>query len=449
MLKDKRRQRAGRAAWWIMAGLVLLLALVIGYRSMDWERSVADSQLVEELQQAKLAVDPGKAGAEWPQWRGPHRDGHSAETNLRTEWPKEGLPVLWKVKMGLSYASFAIAEDRVYSMAQEGGEEVVYCWNAGSGKEIWHFAYPAQFGGDSGFGFGPHSTPAVDGDRVYTVGSLGHFHCLKADTGAKLWSHDLLEEHQSGNLRWGVSFSPLVEGDLVYTNPGGGNGNSLAAFNKLTGKLVWKALDDIAGYSSPLGATLAGTRQILFFTANRIVGVSPEDGKLLWSFPWETQHGGNIATPIVVGDYVFISSGYGQGCGLLKVTKEATGSFQVQRVYANNQMNNHFSSSVLYQDHLYGFHETFLTCMNLRTGKVVWKQRGFDKGSLLIAEGHLLILGEKGKLALADATPEGYREKASYQALSERCWSAPALAKGRLYLRDEAQVLCLDLRVGK
>lgn len=445
MASRSNRQRNGRIVPWILAGLVLVAALLIGYRFVPWSRYHADPALLGELQNAALQAGDPQAAApgEWPQWRGPRRDGVSLETGLRTDWPKDGLPVHWKAPVGAGYGSFAVAAGRVYVLLQAGDNEAVVCWDADTGKEAWRFAYPCKY--ENQFGNGPRSTPTVEGDRVYTVGATGIFHCLKAATGEQVWRHNLLDKFKAVNLQWGVTFSPLVEGDLIYTNPGGSGGSSLAAFDKLTGQLAWEALDDPAGYSSPIAVTMAGVRQILFFTGSGLVSVSPKDGTLYWRFPWVTDYGCNVATPIAVGEYVFISSGYNRGCALLKVTRDGD-RWEAKSVYETTHMCNHFASSVLYQEHLYGFNESMLTCLELRTGKEKWSRRGFDKGSLLIADGHLVILGEKGKLALAEATPAGYREQASYHVLDGKCWSVPVFAGGKLYVRDEEQVLCLDAK---
>jgi outer membrane protein assembly factor BamB len=284
---------------------------------------------------------------------------------------------------------------------------------------------------------------------VYTVGATGIMHCLKFDAkgpaGEKVWRKDLLAEFGAKNLRWGVSFSPLVVGDLVYTNPGGPGGNSLVALNKATGAVVWKAEDDEAGYSSPILATLAGRPQVVFFTARGLVAVTPDRGEVLWRYGWETEYNANIATPITAGDYVFVSSGYGRGCGVVKVEASGT-ALSAARVYDKPRMCTHFSTCVRLGDYLYGFHNDVLRCLEFRTGEVRWSQRGFGKGSVLIADGKLIILGEKGKLALAEATPEGYREKSSFRLFKDRCWTVPILADGRLYARDESRVVCLDLR---
>jgi outer membrane protein assembly factor BamB len=330
--------------------------------------------------------------------------------------------------------------------AAGGHHECVVCLDAATGDEVWRFRYPNQY--EERFGSGPRSTPTVDGDFVYAVGPTGIFHCLRADTGQKVWRHDLREEFQARPAQYGVSFSPLVEGDRVYAMPGGSNGNSLAAFDKRTGALAWKALDDEVGYSSPVAVTAAGTRQVLFFTNEALVSVAPETGQVYWRYPWKTEGGFNIATPLAFGDYVLISSAYGKGCALLEVTAEG-GALRAERVYEHNRLRNYFASSVRRGNHVYGLDMTDLVCLDARTGREEWRQKGhrsFRKGSLLAAGGQLLVLGEDGTLFLAEATPAGYRQAAAWRVSANKCWTVPALAGGRLYVRDESQLVCLDLR---
>jgi outer membrane protein assembly factor BamB len=258
-----------------------------------------------------------------------------------------------------------------------------------------------------------------------------------------------MAEFHGRPMRYGVAFSPLLENDLVITTPGGPDGNAVVAFNKRTGEVVWKSLDDMMGYSSPIAATLAGARQLLVFTNTALVSLSPADGRVNWRFPWETTGGFNIATPLSFGNCVFISSGYGKGCALLEVTREPDGSLQAHRVYEHNRMRNHFASSVRWGEHLYGLDQTDLVCMELRSGKSDWREKGyrtFGKGSLLIADSQLIVLGESGKLFFADATPAGYFERASIQVSPNKCWTAPIIAHGKLYVRTESEIICLDLR---
>jgi outer membrane protein assembly factor BamB len=451
MLIPDRRQRPGRISpmWAVACFVVFGLLTVIEFRSRP--RAVADPTLAVDLERATLVEDPDPS-EDWPQWRGPRRDGLSTEEDLLTTWPPEGPRVLWRAAAGEGYSSLAVAAGRVYTLFQDGDRETVVCWDADTGREQWRFPYPARY--VNGFGSGPRATPTVDGDRVYTVGATGLFHCLDAATGKKLWEHDLLKECGAANLPWGVSFSPLVDGDLVFTNPGGPDGRSVAAFNKHNGKLVWQALDDPAGYSSPIAVTAAGVRQVVVFTGAGLVGMAPGDGKLFWRYPWETSYGVNAATPIFfrarsgerTHECLFISSGYGKGCALLEVMKGEGGAPEVKMVYENNRMRNHFSSSVRLGDHVYGLDDDRLTCMEVRTGQVAWQQRGLGKGALIAAGRHLIVLGEAGTLALVEAAPDAYHESARFDVFQGKCWTAPALAHGRLYLRDEKEVVCLDLR---
>jgi outer membrane protein assembly factor BamB len=359
--------------------------------------------------------------------------------------------MLWKQPIGRGFSSLAIVHGRLYTMAEETAEaaheEVVICLDSESGQPIWRFAYANHY--DERFGSGPRSTPAVDGEFVYTVGPTGIFHCLRADSGHLVWRHDLQEEFHGRKMQYGVAFSPLVEGDLVYVTPGGPDGNSIAAFDKRTGVLAWKALDDLMGYSSPIAVTLNGIRQILFLTNQELVSFSPQDGKQLWHFPWVADNGFNIATPLAFGNYVFISSGYGKGCVLLEITKDPDGQEYPHLVYEHNRMRNHFASSVRYGDHICGFDQTDLVCMEIRTGKIAWREKGmrsFGKGCLLIADGHLFILGELGQLTLAEATPKGYSPKASMRVSENKTWTVPVLSEGRLYIRDESHLVCFNLK---
>jgi outer membrane protein assembly factor BamB len=409
----------------------------------------SDKKLVEELRQATLpAVAPQASTSDWPEWRGPNRDGLSTESGLLAAWPPEGPRVVWEAPTGMGYSAPIVAGGKVYLLIQDGENEAVVCWNAADGKEIWRHRYPALFTNPES-GAGPHGTPVIDGDKIYSVGATGIFFCLDAGTGKPLWSHDLLKEAKIANQEYGVSFSPLIEGDLVITMPGGPDGYSIAAYDKKDGQLVWKSLDDRAGYSSPVAATIAGKRQLVVLTAESILGVSPADGKLLWRYPWPLFKDCNIATPIVMGDYVFVASGYSKGCALLHITSAAGGlACEAKPVYEHNRFRSRFSTPVLYKDHLYGFDEFFLVCMDLRSGKVLWKKRGFNEGSLTIAEGKLYILGEQGLLALADASTEKYQERSSCMVFNKKCWTVPVLAGGKLYVRDEQSIRCLDVKGG-
>jgi outer membrane protein assembly factor BamB len=435
-------------------GIIALLGLgLLSFQRWWSTRFTSDSERLAELQESHLveALERDGLPGDWPQWRGPRRDGVSLETGLNFSWPDDGPRQLWEAPAGEGYSCLAVAAGRAYTILQEGENEAIMCWNAETGKEEWRFPYPAHF--SNMWGSGPRSTPMIDGDRVYTVGATGLFHCLNAATGKKLWDHDLLKEFGATNLGWGVSFSPLIEGNLVLTIPGGRDGKSIVAFDKISGSVAWHSGDEPPSYSSPIAVTAAGQRQVIFFAGSGLLGIDPADGKQLWHYPWKNGTDVNAATPIVfraqigdnVNDYAFASCGYGTGCCLVKLTPTGDGILP-QRVYESTRMRNHFSTCVRLGEQLYGFDDEFLVCMDLLTGTVRWKQRGFKKGSLTVADGRLIILGEYGRLAVAEATPEAYREINSFQFSDQKCWTVPVVANGRLYLRDEQRIVCYDLR---
>jgi outer membrane protein assembly factor BamB len=397
------------------------------------------------------AVDP-----EWSQWRGPLRDGRSAETGLAPSWPKGGPKELWRTPIKGGYASLSVWKGRAYTQDREGSRERVVCLDADTGKLLWAHEYPVDYAGID-YGAGPRATPAVHDGRVYTVGATGVLLCLEAAPAGNrpkvLWEHDLLAEFDAKRPKWGVACSPLVAGDLVVVQPGGNKG-SVAAFDRVTGKLAWTALDDPSGYSSPVFAAPAGVEQVIAFTARRIAGLRPADGKVLWDYTWATMYDANIPTPIVTRNYVFLSSDYSTGCALLQLTASGEDvSARPAFVRKDKLMRNQFSTCVLHDGHLYGFDVSghggtgLLKCVDLTGPKEVWSTRGLSKGCLIYADGRLIVQSQDGELALVEATPKGYVEKGRFQALQGGdCWAPPALSGGRLYLRDGHHVLCLDLR---
>lgn len=385
-------------------------------------------------------ADPTKT--DWPQWRGPNRDGISKETGLLKVWPDGGPKVVWKSPIGDGYSAVSISQGRIYTMDSKGQEEYVVCLDQTSGKELWRTKTDAVF--ESGQGDGPRSTPTVDGNWIYAQGANGMLVALSANDGKKIWSHDLRTEFESDIPKWGTSTSPIVEKDLLLVDVGGKTGFSLMAFNKKDGAIAWKSHTDKQGYSSPIAVTVGGVRQILFFTGTALVSVSPS-GQVYWKYPWRTDWDANIATPVFIApDKVFISSAYGVGAAVVKIIA-GDGKASVQEVWKNKVMENHFNSSVLYQGNLYGFDNAVLKCIDANTGAEKWKKTGFGKGSLILADGNLIVLGERGQLALVEANPGEYKEIAMAQPLPGKTWTQPALAGGKLYLRDQKQIVALDM----
>ena len=380
--------------------------------------------------------------AEWAQWRGPNRDGISSETGFLKSWPQEGPQVLWQIPLGDGYSGISIAQDKVYTMFAEGNDEFVICLDASNGVEIWRFQSGSKFTEQRGDG--PRSMPTVHGDSVFALGAEGKLYALDAHDGTQLWSHNFVEEFNSNIPTWGFSSSPLIEGNLVLVEAGGKDEKAIVAFDKTGGDVVWTTHTDDVGYSSPVPINFGGVRQIIFLTSKTLLSVAPENGQVYWKYPWP--EGINIATPIFIpDDKIFISASYDKGAVLLRMTADGDG-IGIEEVWKSRVMKNHFNSSVLQDDYLYGFDNAILTCIEVDTGEELWRHRGFGKGSLLLADGHLIILGEGGKLALAEATPGEYREKARFQLFDDKCWTVPTLAGGKLYLRTQKEMVCLDLR---
>ena len=380
--------------------------------------------------------------AEWAQWRGPNRDGISSETGFLKSWSQEGPKVVWHIPFGDGYSGISIAQGKVYTMSAEGDAEFVICLDASNGEEIWRFRSGAKF--TESRGDGPRSMPTVHGDSVFALGAEGKLYALNAHDGTQLWSHDFVEEFDSKIPTWGFSSSPLIEDDLILVEAGGKDGKSIVAFEKKSGDVVWTTHTDPVGYSSPIAIDFGGVRQIIFLTSKTLLSLAPENGHIYWKYPWP--EGINIATPIFIpDDKIFISASYDKGAVLLKMITDEDG-IGIEEVWKSRVMKNHFNSSVLQGDYLYGFDNAILTCIEVNTGEEQWQQRGFEKGSLLLADGYLIILGEKGKLALVEANPSEYREKALFQLFDDKCWTVPTLAGGRLYLRNQKEMVCLDLR---
>ncbi|HKV06928.1 MAG TPA: PQQ-binding-like beta-propeller repeat protein [Thermoanaerobaculia bacterium] len=377
--------------------------------------------------------------ADWPQFRGPNRDGVSRETGLLKSWPAGGPKVLWKAPAGEGFSHVVVAGGRVFTLYGLGSQEVAVAMDAASGKQVWKTPIDGKYSSD--MGNGPRSTPTVDGGMVYALSANGKLVALNAANGKKAWERDLEDELDARIPGWGASTSPLVEGNLLLVDVGGSGNKSIVAFDKKTGKTVWTSQSDKAGYSAPIAITVGGVRQVIFFTGTSVVSVAPATGKAFWRVPWRTDWDVNAAAPIFVApDKLFISSGYGVGAALYKLKPNAP----PEEIWKSRGMKNQFSSSVLHNGTIYGFDDTTFKAIDAATGKDLWRQRGLGHGSLILADGHLAVLSERGKLVLVEATPAAYKEKGSVEIHSGKCWTAPTLANGKLYVRNEEQLIALD-----
>jgi outer membrane protein assembly factor BamB len=393
-----------------------------------------------------LAPRAGAAPADWPQVRGPDRDGISDEKGLVTDWPADGPEALWRRPLGEGYSGIVVADGRLYTMFADASDELVVAMDAATGRELWRHRLDSKY--HDGQGNGPRSTPTVDDGVVYALGAKGRLAALDAASGKQLWAQDLKESFGARPPQWGVSTSPLVEGDLLLVDVGGKPGAALVALRKGSGVAVWTAENDRAGYSAPIAVTIGGVRQIVFFTGSRLVGVNPSDGTVLWAEGWKTSYDVNAATPIFIPpDKIFIASGYDTGAGLFRVTVDGKRA-RIEELWTSRGMKNQFSSSIFLDGTIYGFDNSILKALDASTGSELWKARGFGHGSLTYADGHLIVLGDRGKLALVAATPEAYREVATAQVLDGKCWTVPTLADGRLFVRNEREIVALDAGAG-
>jgi outer membrane protein assembly factor BamB len=392
---------------------------------------------------AASAAGTAAAAGEWPQFRGPHRDGVAPEAHLPRGWPASGPRLLWRVPIGEGYSHLTVADGRVYTLYGANGNENLAAFDAASGRQLWVRRTDAELSNDQGNG--PRSTPTFDAGSLYVQSAQGQLLAVAAASGKVLWSHDLGREFGARIPTWGSASSPLVEGNLLLVAVGGAGGHGAMAFDKHSGRVAWAALDEKPGYASPVALTAAGVRQAVFFTGGAVASVAPADGRLLWRVPWQTDYDVNAATPLFLApDKLFVSSGYDTGSAVFQIRGDGR-HLSVEQVWQSRGLKNQFSSSVLAGDYLYGFDNGTFKCVKAQTGEERWKQRGLGHGSVILADGMLLVLSESGKLVLADATPEAYRERASFQALNGRCWTGPSLAGGKLFLRNGETMEAFDL----
>jgi outer membrane protein assembly factor BamB len=401
------------------------------------------------LRLAVLGLALGALAADWPQLLGPSRNGTSTETALVDTWPRKGPPVVWQRPVGEGYASPVVAAGRLILFHRVGDEDVVESLEARTGKPQWKYPYRTNFESPYGKGNGTRSTPVVAADRVYTLGGGGQLHCLDLKTGRKVWAKELHELYRVPRSFFGVGTTPLVEGKLLIVNVGG-EGAGVVAFDRENGKEVWKATSHEASYSSPIAATVDGVRHVFVFTRTGLVSVSPADGKVRFTKRWRSRIDAsvNAAMPVLVGgDHLFLSSSYNTGAVLLKVKKDG-----VEEVWKNQtSLSAHFSTPVAVGEQLYGFdgrqeEGAVLRCIDWKTGKVRWTEKDYGCGSMVAAGKKLFVLSEHGDLALLEANPARYTEKARATVLGSPCRAHLALANGLLYGRDGRKVVCWKVK---
>jgi outer membrane protein assembly factor BamB len=390
--------------------------------------------------------------SDWAQWGGPQRNFKSEVKGLAPAWPATGPRRLWQRELGEGYSAIAAEHGMLFTMYRKGEDEIVIALDAATGKTVWEYRYAAPFAPeyDMSNGPGPHATPLVTGNLVFTSGATGKLHCLDKKSGKLLWSHDLLKEFH-GTLRVnGYSCSPIAYKDKVVMMVGG-QASSLVAFNQKDGSVAWKKHDFRNSTSSPIVINVDGQDQLVAFMYGEVVGVDPGNGNLLWSHPHPVEYGLNTSTPVWGPDnLLFISSGYNGGSRVIKLSR-AGDKTNVEELWAHGLMRIHFTNAIRVGDFVYGSSGDFgpapFTAINVKTGKVLWRNRSFPRASFLLADGRFVILDEDGDLLLATPTLEGLTVISKVALLSNNSWTVPSLAGTRLYLRDRKNIMALELGV--
>jgi outer membrane protein assembly factor BamB len=400
---------------------------------------------------ALLLADP-VAADDWPFFRGPHANGVSTESAWTSHWPDAGPRIAWCADAGVGVSSVVVAKNHVVTMGsrRQPDEEIVWCFDPRNGDVLWHFSYFAKFDARQ-FEGGPAATPTIDDGRVYTLGYLGDLHCLNLADGRVVWRKHLVRDLRGRYSSWKYAGSPLVTEKLIILDAGA-NGNSTVALDKATGRKVWNAGNDLAGYSTPIPFRHSGRHCVLVFKARALLAHDLASGEELWRIDWRTTYDCNASCPTVVGDKLFLSTGYGgrRARGALY----RLGRGEPIHIWLNQDLETRMNSAVVYNGHVYCISERAtgqLVCCNLRDGSVVWSEPSFAKfGTLMLADGKLIILDEKGELVIAEATGAGYHELARAKVLDGRSWVMPVLANGRIYAKNnDGKIVCVDVRANR
>jgi outer membrane protein assembly factor BamB len=417
-------------------------------------RALTTSAVVALMLLAAALPASAETEGDWPQFLGPRRDGVSAETGLNLDWKTKPPRTVWKKPLGNGFSSLAIAGDRLVTQTKRDERDIVVCLSIDDGKELWAYDAAPSYIDKQHQGAGPRSTPTIAGDRVYCLFPRGELVCLTTKKGELVWKTNIFEvscaRDRAGDvLYWGLSASPLVEGDVVIVQPGGDNNNSVIALNKDSGKQVWGAGADPAGYGSPVVIEVGKKRQIVCPTGQSILGIDPVKGDLLWRYAFGNVFNATCATPVWTGDALFVSAAYGGGCAALEIAPDGD-KWTVKERWANNNLLAHMATSVVHGGYVYGCNGDLaswsLRCLDLETGEIKWKERQSCRCSFVAADGCLFSWGERGTLQLIDLNPDRYVLKGEAAVLlASKAWAMPALAHKRLYLRDENNLLCLEL----
>ncbi len=393
-----------------------------------------------------LAVDLSTTTAhDFPEFLGPGRRGVLPDAHLARDWDAHPPRLRWKIRVGNGWGGFAVVGDFAVTQEQRGDDECIVCYRLSDGALAWIHSDRARFATSMG-GPGPRATPTIAGGRVFAVGATGLLNCLHGATGRALWSVNILDDNQAENISHGVCGSPLVVDDSVVVSPTGGNGLSLAAYDRDTGRRRWQGGVHQASYSSPLLARLHGVPQILLFHSDGVTSHDPASGAILWDFPWTNGQKVNCSQPVpCADDRVLVSTAYGKGCALVRVTHSPDGAWRCETVWQNSRMKTKFTSAVIHEGFVYGLDEGILECLDLGRGRQRWKDGRYGHGQVLLAGDLLLVQAENGSVALVAPNPRGLSELGRLPALEGKTWNTPALAGPLLLVRNDHEAACYEL----
>ncbi len=445
----------------VFGGVVGLIALTAGlFRIhgvtgdllpiLEWRWKQVGTMAIPVGQPATPASRVGSllpTANDFPQFLGPQRNAHVAGPTLARDWKAQPPQKLWSQTIGAAWSGFAVQGHYAVTQEQRGEEEMVVAYDLPTGKVLWSHADQAHYNTIIA-GEGPRATPTIASNRVYTLGATGILNCLDLATGARIWSQDIIKDNQATVNGWGVSGSPLLIDQLVVVNAGGPNGRSLVAYNTAAGAFVWGGGDAGADYSSPLPATLAGTRQILIFSS-RVAAHDVTSGKVLWEYPWPGGHP-HIAVPVILpGDRVLISSGYGTGSELLQIKQTADGKWSATRIWKSIRLKAKFTNVVYRDGFIYGLDDGILVCLDAADGTLKWKEGRYGHGQVILTGSLLLVTAESGDMVLVEPVPEEHRELTRFTALHGKTWNPPALAGEYLVVRNDKEAACYRLPIAK
>ena len=382
-----------------------------------------------------------------PQWRGPDRTGISPASDLLAEWPEDGPPILWRVDdIGAGFGSIATQGDTIYIQGTEGGDSAVFALSTEDGSRQWSTTLGPLLVQDRGNG--PRGTPTLVDDHLFVITGTGILAKLQRNDGKIVWQKNLLTEYGASNPYWGISESPLVLDGVVYAMPGGDKA-SVVALDAGDGSEIWaRSHGHRASYSSFMPATFHGVDVLVGFTQSAGIGVRRSDGELVWEYAAPANRTANAATPVIGGNIVVYSSGYGTGAGAIEILEGDGDKLETRELWFQSRLQNHHGGIVLYEGHLYGFFGNALACADLETGEIAWQARSVGKGSLTVADGKLFLLGERHRVGLADASPDAYTERGRFdlERIDEPAWAYPVVSNGRLYIRDQNTLTAYDVR---